>query len=57
MRIISKLSLRLSVLNATYVFFLRNTKADFPLNITSKMAQNRSLSITDSVFERISLNW
>ena len=37
---ISKLSLRLSVLNATYVLFLRNTKADFPLKITSKMAQN-----------------
>ena len=50
MRIISKLSLSFFVLNATYVLFLRNTKADFPLRITSKMAQNRSLSLTNSVF-------
>ena len=33
-----------------YVLFLRNTKADFPLKITSKMAQILSLNRTNSVF-------
>ena len=56
-RNISNFSLRFSVLNALCILFLGKTKTNLPLTIISLTAQNRSLSLTVSVFERINSSW